>query len=50
MDAKETVIKARQNGIVIPAFNIPYLPMVEPVARAIADENTVAIIHVARVE
>ena len=34
----------------IPAFNIPYLPMVEPVAKAIADEKLKAIIHVARVE
>jgi ketose-bisphosphate aldolase len=50
MNAKETVLLARSKGTVIPAFNIPYLPMVEPVARAVADENSVAIIHVARVE
>jgi len=50
MNAKETVFIARQNKTAIPAFNIPYLPMVEPVAMAIADEKIPAIIHVARVE
>jgi ketose-bisphosphate aldolase len=50
MNSKETVLLARKHGVVIPAFNIPYLPMVEPVAQAVADENSVAIIHVARVE
>jgi ketose-bisphosphate aldolase len=50
MNVKEFVFKARQKGIVIPAFNIPHLPMLEPVARAAADENSAAIIHVARVE
>jgi ketose-bisphosphate aldolase len=50
MNAKEAVLKAREKGTAVPAFNIPYLPMVEPVAAAVADEGIVAIIHVARVE
>ena len=50
MNVHETMLMARRKETVIPAFNIPYLPMVEPVARAVADENSVAIIHVARVE
>jgi ketose-bisphosphate aldolase len=50
MNSQETILAARKNETVIPAFNIPYIPMVEPVARAVADENSVAIIHVARVE
>ena len=50
MNAKELMLDARQKKTVIPAFNIPYLPMVEPVAAAIADEKIAAIIHVARVE
>jgi len=50
LNAKETILLARKKETVIPAFNIPYLPMVEPVAKAIKDENSVAIIHVARVE
>ena len=50
LNAKETILLARQKGTVIPAFNIPHLPMLEPVAQAVKDENSVAIIHVARVE
>jgi len=50
MNAIETVLDARQKKTAVPAFNIPYLPMVEPVARAISDEGIKAIIHVARVE
>ena len=50
LNAKETILLARQNETVIPAFNIPYLPMVEPVTQAVMDENSVAIIQVARVE
>lgn len=36
--------------LAIPAFNIPYLPMMEPVIAAVKDEDTVAIIAVARLE
>jgi ketose-bisphosphate aldolase len=50
MNAKEIILLARRKKTAVPAFNIPYLPMVEPAAAAIADENIVAIIHVARVE
>jgi ketose-bisphosphate aldolase len=50
VNSKDTILLAREKETVIPAFNIPYLPMVEPVAQAVADENSVAIIHVARVE
>ncbi|MDR1286694.1 MAG: class II fructose-bisphosphate aldolase [Treponema sp.] len=50
LDAREAVLAARQRGTVVPAFNIPYLPMVEPVAAAVAGAKITAIIHVARVE
>ena len=50
MDAKITVRKALENGLVVPAFNIPYLPMLKPVAEAVRDENSVAMIQVARLE
>jgi ketose-bisphosphate aldolase len=50
LNAKETILLARKKETVIPAFNIPYIPMVEPVAQAVKDENSIAIIHVARVE
>ena len=50
MNAIETMLDASRKKTAIPAFNIPYLPMVEPVAKAVADEGIKAIIHVARVE
>jgi ketose-bisphosphate aldolase len=50
MTIQEIVLLARAEGWAVPAFNIPYLSMVEPVARAIADEKVPGIIHVARVE
>ena len=50
MNAKTAVRKALENGLVVPAFNIPYPPMLKPVAQAIADENSVAMIQVARLE
>jgi ketose-bisphosphate aldolase len=50
MTIQEAILLARKKETAVPAFNIPYLPMVEPVARAVADEQIAAIIHVARVE
>ena len=50
MNSKEIVAKARSLGKCIPAFNIPHIPMLKPVAEAIRDENSVAMIQVARVE
>jgi len=37
-------------GVAVPAFNIPYLPMVAPVGRAVADLDAFALIEVARIE
>lgn len=50
MNTAEVVLKARAAGKCIPAFNIPHLPMLKPIAQAIVDENSVAMIQVARVE
>ena len=50
MKAQEAVRLAWQHHTIIPAFNIPYLPMVEPVVQAIIDENSVAMVQVARLE
>lgn len=50
MDAKITVRNALENGLVVPAFNIPYPPMLKAVAEAVRDEDSVAMIHVARLE
>ena len=44
------VKKAWKKGLVIPGFNIPYLPMMEPVVRALHDTGTFGLIMVARLE
>lgn len=46
----EIIQKARAAGLTVPAFNIPYLPMVQPVVRAVADEDSFALVQVARLE
>ena len=50
MDTRIIVRKALENGLVIPAFNIPHPPMLKPIAQAVVDENSVAMIQVARLE
>jgi ketose-bisphosphate aldolase len=50
MDIKTIMNKAWQRGIVIPGFNIPYLPMMEPVIKALQDTSTFGLIMVARLE
>ena len=42
--------RARDHGTVIPAFNIPYLPMMKPVIEAIVAQECFALIEVARLE
>jgi fructose-bisphosphate aldolase, class II len=44
------VRRAWELGIAIPAFNVPYLPMVEPVIRAVADQDSFALIETAMLE
>ena len=44
------VDKASKAGLLVPAFNIPYLPMVEAVIRAAVDEDVFALLEVARAE
>jgi ketose-bisphosphate aldolase len=46
----QIIRSARAAGIVVPAFNVPYLPMVQPVVRAVRDEDSFALIQVARLE
>ena len=49
-DLKSIVKKASKAKIALPAFNIPYLPMLEPVVRAVVDQNSFALIETARLE
>lgn len=46
----EAIKRALDAGIVVPAFNVPYLPMVEAVIQAVADEDSFALVQVARLE
>lgn len=50
MNPAQILRKAQQQKTLIPAFNIPYLPMLEAVAKAIVDENSIGMIMVARLE
>jgi ketose-bisphosphate aldolase len=50
VSTQQLMERARRAGTVIPAFNIPYLPMVSPVVRAIRDTNSVGLVMAARLE
>ncbi|MCE5340877.1 MAG: class II fructose-bisphosphate aldolase [Planctomycetaceae bacterium] len=47
---KGIMCAARKSHIVVPSFNIPYLPMMEPVVRALRDTQCFGLIAVARLE
>jgi ketose-bisphosphate aldolase len=44
----EIMRKAQEKGVLIPAFNVPYLEMVEPIAMALKEMQTFGLIEVAR--
>jgi ketose-bisphosphate aldolase len=46
----ELIRNANRDGLAVPAFNIPYLPMMRPVIQAVIDEDTFALIEIARLE
>jgi ketose-bisphosphate aldolase len=48
--SSEIVSRAHAAGSAVPAFNIPYLPMMAPVVRALRDCGTFGFIAVARLE
>ncbi len=50
MNPTEAIQKAYQHKMVVPAFNVPNLNMVEPIIQAVVDENSVAMIQIARLE
>jgi fructose-bisphosphate aldolase class II len=47
---REVMLNAHRLGLAIPAFNIPYLPMLEPVVQALVDKDTFGLIATARLE
>ncbi len=50
LNLKLIALNASKAGVALPAFNIPYLPMLEPVVRAVIDQNSFALIETARLE
>jgi fructose-bisphosphate aldolase class II len=46
----DILLNAYRAGIAVPAFNVPHLPMVEPVIRAVVDQDAFALIETARLE
>ena len=50
LGTKDCIENARRSGLVIPAFNIPYLPIMEPVVKALRDTGAFGLIAVARPE
>lgn len=47
---KQRMERAARLGLAIPGFNIPYLPMLEPVVRALRDCDAFGLVMVARLE
>jgi ketose-bisphosphate aldolase len=47
---KKIMAAAASSGTLVPAFNIPYLPMLKPTAEALKETDTCAMIEVARLE
>lgn len=50
LNTTDIVRKAHRAQVAIPAFNVPYLPMIAPIIRAVRDEDSIALIEVARLE
>lgn len=50
MKSAEYVKNALSHGIAIPAFNVPYQPMVKPIIQAVVDTDSFAFLEIARIE
>lgn len=51
MQSTQQIIRNAFNaGVTVPAFNVPYLPMTEPVIQAVVDQDCFALIETARLE
>jgi fructose-bisphosphate aldolase class II len=46
----QIITKARELGIGIPAFNVAHLPMTEPIIKAVADQDSFALVEVSRID
>lgn len=50
LGSDELVRRARSLGTAIPSFNVPYLPMMEPIVSALRDTHCFGFVAVARLE
>jgi ketose-bisphosphate aldolase len=50
VDNNAVIKRAWEAGITIPAFNIPYLPILKPIVEAVRDQDAFAFVAVARLE
>lgn len=50
LTTREIMLRARDAGTVVPALNIPHLPMMAPIVRALRDTEAFGLIQVARLE
>lgn len=50
MTSDQWIRQAYREHWVVPAFNVPYLPMMEPIVRALRDTETAGFVAVARLE
>lgn len=46
----EIMRTAYETGLVVPAFNVPHLPMVQPIIEAVVNQDSFALLEVARLE
>jgi len=49
-ELKTIMQNAKEAGVAVPAFNIPYLPMLAPVVQAVVEMNSFALVETARLE
>lgn len=50
MNVQKIVWEAERQKLIVPAYNVPFLPMVEPVIQAAKDEDVFAMVQVARAD
>ncbi len=50
LTTRDLMLRAWRAKTIIPAFNIPYLPMMEPIVCALRDTGNIGLIQVARLE
>lgn len=48
LTSAEIISNALTAGVAVPAFNVPYLPMIEPIVRAVTEQDAFAFIALAR--